>query len=183
MRRPWMATFRYFVLVCTASLSATSSIAVPPVTREAVVMQLHTNFVASTSVCSLFSFVSATPPQQPAVGATLCAFGGPFGGGIVGTVVTTAIRHAGQTIQLDRTVSFGGTDVIYVRAVFQLLETVSGGSGGLNYFSGTWDITGGTGAFGELRGQGTLVNAVVSNDNVPPPPQFADESLVGWVHP
>jgi hypothetical protein len=152
-----------------------------PSPRAAVVMEVRTSFDGSASRCDLYTFVAA--PPQPEVGATLCAIGGPFGDGAVGTVLPSARKFAGTTIHLDRTVTFNDTDALYISTVFNFTEQVRAGTGGLNYFSGTWEITGGTGAFASLRGQGSLVNAIVSNVNVPPPPQYAREELVGWVSP
>ena len=54
-------------------------------------------------------------------------------------------------------------------------------NGGVNYFDGSWAITGGSGAFEGLRGQGTLMVAIGSNANVPPPAEYAREELVGSV--
>ena len=148
--------------------------------QEAVLMQLRTNFVASTTGCSLFSFVAAPAPAQPEVGATLCAMGGPFGTGMVGTVVGPPPKFAGSTIHLDRIVYFNTGDAIYLRTLFETQAQVDAGTGGIVYFSGNWKITGGTGAFAGLAGEGSLVNAAVSNVNVPPPPQYAQEQFVGW---
>jgi hypothetical protein len=178
MRRVSAVLFVIPVLLCSEVLiPATAGGATSP--RAAVVMHVRTSFDGSASRCDLYSFVAA--PPQPEVDATLCAIGGPFGDGMVGTTLPTAPKFAGTTIQLDRTVTFNETDALYLRSVFNFKEGVQAGTGGLNYFSGTWEITGGTGAFAGLRGQGTLVNAIVSNVNVPPPPQYAQEELVGWV--
>jgi len=140
------------------------------------------NFVPSTTGCSLFSFVAAPPLAQPAVGATLCAIGGPFGAGMVGIVVGPEPSHAGLTVHIvDRIAYFSPTDAIFLSIMFKADAQVDAGTGGVVYLSGNWSITGGTGVFSGLSGQGTAVNALVSDVNVPPPPEYAQEDLVGWV--
>lgn len=151
------------------------------VTRESVAMQVRTNFVASTTRCALDSFVVAPPAAQPEVGGTLCAIGGPFGDGMVGVGLPFDAKFVG-TIHADRTFTFNnGTDAIYLRTVFNFVGLVPADNGGINYFSGSWQITGGSGAFEGLHGEGTLTAAIASTANTPPPPEYTREELVGWV--
>src|SRR5262245_13816597 len=173
MKQALSATFMVLVLMRGAIAEAQGS-------QEPVLMQLRSNFEASKTGCNLFSFVAAPAPNHPEAGSTLCAMGGPFGAGMVGTVAGPFPKFAGPTIHLDRTVSFSPTDAIHLQTDFVLAAAVVAGPGGINYFSGSWKITGGTGAFAGLAGQGTVVNAIVSTVNPPPPPQYAREEFVGW---
>jgi hypothetical protein len=124
--------------------------------KENVMMHVRANFVPSTTGCSLFSFVAAPPSSQPEASATLCAIGGPFGPGMVGTVLGPFPSFAGITIHvLDRIVSFNATDAIFLRLTFLTEAGIDAGTGGVDYLSGNWKITGGTGVFSGLSGQGT----------------------------
>jgi hypothetical protein len=152
------------------------------VSREYIAIQVRTNFVPSTTRCALDSFVVAGPAAQPEVGATVCAMGGPFGDGVVGVDLGVDAKFAGATIHLDRTFTFNnGADAVYIRTLFNFGPQVLADNGGINYVSGTWEITGGSGAYEGLRGRGTLTNAFGSTVNAPPPPEYAREELVGWV--
>lgn len=156
--------------------------AVAQVSKADVMMQVRVNFAPSTIGCNVFSFVAAPPPAQPELGATLCAIGGPFGAGMVGIVEGPFPSFAGLTIHiLDRIVSFSSTDAIYLRILFRDEAGIDTGTGGVVYHVGGWKITGGTGAFSGLSGAGSTVSSVVSNFNVPPPPEYVVEELVGRV--
>lgn len=173
MSRLWAALLAAPVLVYVGGAEAQPS-------QTSVLMQIRQNFTASTEVCELFSFVAAKPPKRPPAPNTLCAIGGPFGAGMVGTFVDTFTTQ-GITIQFDRTVTFA-TGQVYMRGVGQNVATVDlGDAGGVIYFTGTWNITGGTGAFAGLNGQGTSANAAVFTSNHEPPPDYGEGQLVGWV--
>jgi hypothetical protein len=164
-----------------ALLTLTHGSAFAQPAKESVLMQVRSNRVASTTKCAVEPFVAVAPPSQPETGSTLCAVGGPFGAGMVGVGAPTVPQFAGGTIHLNRTFTFNAGDALSIRTVFNFADQIRAGTGGVNYFNGTWEITGGVGAFKNLRGQGTLTNAIASKSNVPPPPEFAREELVGWV--
>jgi hypothetical protein len=175
MRKAYAAAAISGLLTLVGSASA-------DVTRESIAIQVRTNFVPSTTRCALDSFVVAPSPAQPEVGATVCAMGGPFGDGMVGVDTGINPRFAGSTIHLDRTFTFNnGADAVYIRTKFVVDRQVVADSGGINYLNGSWEITGGSGAFEGLHGQGSLRIAIASTVNIPPPPEYAREELVGWV--
>jgi hypothetical protein len=161
-------------MLVSASASAQPS-------RQSILVRVEGGFV--TTGCDVGTFKSAGT-ALPHVGGTLCAVGGPFGAGMTATAQSAVPKFAGNsgTIQLDRTFTFSDPkDTITVRTIFNFTDKIFAGSGGLNYFNGTWSITGGTGLFTGLKGQGTLTNAIGSTTDVPPPPQFTHEEWVGWV--
>jgi hypothetical protein len=173
-------------LVILAALSLIPGAASAQPTRSDVLMQVRSNSVPSLIKCNLDGFVAAPTPPQPEIGATLCAIGGPFGAGMVGVLVPPVPKFAGNsgTIQLDRIFNFnnGMADALTIRTIVHAAAQIRPGTGGINYFEGSWEITGGTGLFAGLQGQGTVTVALGSHEpGRPPPPQFGREELVGWV--
>jgi hypothetical protein len=150
--------------------------------RQSILVRVEDGFI--TNGCGVDTF-AATGPGQSHSGGTMCVLGGPFGAGMIGTTVSAIPKFSGNsgTIQLNRTFSFNnGRDTLSVRTVFNFTDKIFAGPvGGFNHFNGTWEITGGTGAFAGLNGQGTLTNDIGSDANVPPPPEFQREEWVGWV--
>jgi hypothetical protein len=173
-------------LVILAALSLIPGAASAQPTKSDVLMQVRSNGVPSLTKCGLDGFVAAPTPPQPETGATLCAIGGPFGAGMVGVLVPPTPKFAGHsgTIQLDRTFNFnnGTADALTIRTIVHATAQIRPGTGGINYFEGSWEITGGTGLFAGQQGQGTVTVALGSHaPGGPPPPQFGREELVGWV--
>ena len=148
-------------------------------------MHIRSNGLASLTGCSIDFFVAAPTPPQPQTGATICALGGPFGAGMVGVLVPPQPKFAGEsgTIELDRTFNFnnGTADTLVIRTIVRASEQIRPGTGSINYFQGSWEITGGTGVFAGLQGQGAVTVALGShNPDKVSPPEFGREELVGW---
>jgi hypothetical protein len=148
-------------------------------------MQVRSNGIPSLTKCNLDGFVAAPTSPQPETGATLCVIGGLFGAGMVGVLVPPVPKFAGDsgTIQLDRTFDFnnGTADTVTIRTLVHPTAQIRPGTGGINYFEGSWEVTGGTGLFAGLQGQGSVTVALGSHAlGGPPPPQFGREELVGW---
>jgi hypothetical protein len=168
-----------------AILSIVSGSASAQPVRQDVVIHIQSNGVASLAGCSIDFFIAAPAPPQPQKGATLCALGGPFGAGMVGVLVPAVPKFAGNsgTIQLDRTFNFnnGTLDTLIVRTVVHASEQIRPATGSINYFEGSWEITGGTGVFAGLQGQGSVTVALGShNPAVVSPPEYGREELIGW---
>ena len=174
---------RPFLLFAFLSVIPGSTPAQPA--RQDVLMQVRSSGAPSLTKCNLDGFVAAPVPPQPETGATLCAIGGPFGAGMVGILVPPVPKFAGNsgTIQLDRTFDFnnGTTDTLIIRTIVHAAAQLRPGTGGINYFEGSWEIIGGTGAFKGAKGQGSLTVALGSHAaGGPPPPEYGREELVGW---
>ena len=142
MRYTWAALLAVPLLMHFGGAEAQNS-------RASVLIELHGDAVASTTRCSLLSFVAAPPLSQPDVNESLCAIGGPFGAGMVG-LVTTGFNFGRGTLQFDDTIAFSPTDVLTIHNVMLNTDTVVAGppgsdqttTGGVQYFTGTWSITG-----------------------------------------
>ena len=108
-------------------------------------------------------------------------------------IVQSGPPHISNTITADEALTFSPTDVLYIHSVLTSTDTVMAGppgsdphtTGGLQYLQGSWTITGGTGVFAGLKGNGERVQATVSNQGVPGTPtvrpQYFDAQLVGFV--
>ena len=192
MRHTWAALFLVAALLPQIGGAEAQN------SKVSVLMQMHGPVpqppqsppFLSTTRCSLLTFVAGVPPSQPDDKVTVCAIGGPFGAGMVG-IVESGNPHIGNTITADEALTFSPMDVLYIHIVLTSTDTVMAGppgsnphiTGGLQYLSGSWVITGGTGVFAGLKGNGERVQATVSNQGTPPYayPQYFDAQLVGFV--
>jgi hypothetical protein len=172
------------LLLSLAPLILVSASAAAQPAKQSVVMQMRSNGVASTTECAIDPFVVAPKPPQPQTGTSVCVMGGPFGTGMVGVSIPQQPDFHGNSgvITQDSTFSFNnGHDTVLIRTVVNFQEEVPASAGGVRYFTGTWEITGGTGAFDGIQGQGVATLELGFLTIIQPPPSFARDDLIGWV--